>query len=233
MKVATDSYDPRVILALASFFLLGILIGGAFAGAINWKMLFDVFTAVGTVAATVVAVWFGVGNERRYRSEATDRVALYAASLTPTLEKALERARRCTAIFDFPNATTPEDNIPAQIRERTARVIQAVDAMHDLSFAVSVEQLAPVAGLPKRAAMRVSFALGLIGALRKEIMETTETKRWKAGDLAVKDDFIATWSGEMSRICSYLGVAMREFRDAAMQGAPEPTDEEEHGDALL
>lgn len=179
-----------------------------------WEML----SAIGTLAAVVVALW--VSGHAAYLTHRADkdRSELVAARMLSPLKELDGKASYIRASL----ASQPTD----QVRDDTA-TLMAIKELSSLAQSISVEDLYPLLDLKSHAAKRAAMALGLIQSFSNHAIALLMHSSWS--DVATRDIHIRRWIALLSEIVDHLAVAVAACQAAALTGAPRPTIEEIHG----
>lgn len=182
---------------------------------------FDLASAVGTIAATVVALWLGLSARRNSEDEDLKRARLCAALISVRLT-ATHSAIRSVAISSlFKDMTVSE--------ERAA--IKALQHIRDVVlgglFVPSHQELIELTPLNNNCAHRIARAFDYIEKVRSEAMRVNERGLFSEQfDSNERERLLQSWGGTLFTASELLEVALRECNKASELGAPIPSGEE-------
>ncbi|VVN08704.1 hypothetical protein PS683_03728 [Pseudomonas fluorescens] len=178
----------------------------------------DMLSAVGTLAAVVVAL--GVSGHTAWANRRTekDRTELAAAKMLSPIISLEGKAGYLYAFFSF----YEEESVPQH-----ASALLAIQELEVMARAISIDDLYPLLHLKNHAAKRVARALGLIQTFSTDALATLLHPSWGAS--RVRKVQYKRWAGMLSEINDHLAVAVSVCAEAASAGAPRPTPEEIHG----
>ncbi|OPB02363.1 hypothetical protein [Pseudomonas synxantha] len=178
----------------------------------------DMLSAVGTLAAVVVAL--GVSSHTAWANRRTekDRSELAAAKMLSPIIALERKAGYLYAFFSFDE----EESV-----EQHANVLLVIQELEVMAKAISIDDLYPLLHLKSHAAKRAARALGLIQTFSADAIATLLHSSW--GALRVRKVQYKRWAGMLSEINDHLSVVVSACADTASIGAPRPTPEEIHG----
>ncbi|PCR94877.1 hypothetical protein CP336_18710 [Pseudomonas fluorescens] len=181
----------------------------------------DMLSAVGTLAAVVVALGVSLRSGWTSRRMEKDRSELAAAKMLSPLSALEKKASYLSAIIAFRDeGSTTSDTL----------ILKCLDDLEDLAKSISMEDLYPLLHLPKHAAKRASRSLGLIQPLVSEARSILTYHSWADFDKRQKTAHYDRWMSMLSEIKDLLIIAVSACEIAASSGAPRPSREEIHGD---
>lgn len=184
-----------------------------------WEM----WSALGTVAAVVVALGISAHAALATRKTDKDRSELAAARMLSPLSALERKASYLSTCIAFRESCTGElDPI----------ILLCLDDLDELSKNISIEDLYPLLRLPKHAAKRASRSLGLIQTFLSEARAILTHEFWGGLEERQKTLHYTRWMGMLSDITDLLIVAVQACEAAASIGAPRPTPGEIHGGPL-
>jgi hypothetical protein len=180
-------------------------------------------TAIGTFAATAVALWLSGVGARRQKRDAEERARLVAASMTFRLGHARDIALQCAMNAIFSDLTTSKAASDAKA------VLSIVDVITRQIYTPTTEELQSLIPLGNNCAHRIARAYDYIGQAR-QTAQSIGNERFKdtlteAGRVRV----LADWAGQLNAASDLLAVAIRECEAATDIGAPVPSGQELHG----
>lgn len=180
----------------------------------------DMLSAVGTLAAVVVALGVSLRSGWTSRRMEKDRSELAAAKMLSPLSAIGKKASHLSAIIAFRDqgATTSE-----------TRILEHLNELENLAKSISIEDLYPLLHLPKHAAKRASRSLGLIQPLVSEARSILTYHAWDDFSKSQKTAHYDRWMNMLSEISDLLIIAVGVCETAASTGAPLPSREEIYG----
>ncbi|MGY4663191.1 hypothetical protein ACVWZ9_003985 [Pseudomonas chlororaphis] len=178
----------------------------------------DMLSAIGTLAAVVVAL--GVSGHTAYvnRKADKDRSELVAARMLSPITELERKASYLFAWFCF------SDEEPA---DGHVNILMAIQELAVMAKALSIDDLYPLLHLKKHAAKRSARALGLIQSFSADAIAIISHHSWS--NTSRHKTHYERWAGMLSEIKDHLAIAMLACESAASVGAPRPTVEEIHG----
>ncbi|WP_223533086.1 hypothetical protein [Pseudomonas sp. BF-R-30] len=181
----------------------------------------DMLSAIGTVAAVVVALGISGQSAWANRKAEKDRSELSAAKVLSPLSVLERKASYLFAWFAFSEDAHAESD---------TKVLKFLEELEVLSSAISIEDLYPLLKLPNHAAKRSARALGLIQAFVGDAHATISHPSWIDVGLAHRTGEFKRWFGMLSEIKDHLILAVDVCESAASTGAPRPSPEEIYGE---
>lgn len=182
------------------------------------NLVWEALSAIGTLAAVAVALWFSAQSMRASGRVEKDRAELAAAKMLSPLS-ALER--KVSNLFSFFSFSSGEPF--GQYRDALIE-IQGLEVM---AASISIEDLYPLLHLKNSAAKRSARALGLIQSFTADANAILSHHSWS--DVAQREPHQQKWREMLSEIKDLLAVAVLACKAAASTGAPRPTPNEIHG----
>lgn len=180
--------------------------------------VWEVLSAISTLAAVAVALWFSVQSMRASGRVEKDRAELVAARMLSPISALERKASSLFGWFCFNDGERVDQYVS------TLLAIQELDAM---AKAISVEDLYPLLHLESHAGKRAARALGLIQTFSADATAMLMHHSW--ANVAQRDIHHKRWREMLSEIKDHLAVAELACEAAASIGAPRPTAEEIHG----
>ncbi|WP_119739657.1 hypothetical protein [Pseudomonas sp. Larv2_ips] len=180
----------------------------------------DMLSAVGTLAAVVVALGVSFRAGHTSRQSENDRSELAAAKMLSPLAALERKVSYLSAVVGFRCAGTAD---PEPI------FLKCLEDLEGLSYSISMADLYTLLRLPNHSAKRASRALGLIQTLIADARPILKSQSWTVLDTSQSDHHYTRWSSMLDEIASLLIVAVRACEDAASTGAPIPSREEIQG----
>ena len=180
--------------------------------------VWEALSAIGTLAAVAVALWFSVQSMRATGRVEKDRAQLVAARMLSPISALERKLSYLFGWFCFNDGERVEQYVS------TLFAIQELDAM---AKAISVEDLYPLLHLESHAAKRAARALGLIQTFSADATAMLMHHSW--ANVAQRETHHKRWRAMLSEIKDHLAVAELACETAASTGAPRPTAEEMHG----
>ncbi|WP_077045234.1 hypothetical protein [Pseudomonas sp. KK4] len=180
----------------------------------------DMLSAIGTVAAVVVAL--GISGQAAWanRRAETDRSELAAAKMLGPLFALERKSASLTACFAFGET---------EFSNSEPYVLKLLEELDALSKSVLINDLYPLLKLPNHAAKRSALALGLIHTLVSDARSMLLNQHWVNMKNTEKAFQYKRWLSMTSEIYEHLIAAVRVFESAAAVGAPRPSQEEIYG----
>ncbi len=222
-------FDPLIGVAVFGLCSLSFMLGAAFTGSLNWKFALEVTTAVGTVAAAVVAAWLGIATAQRARNEALDRASLVAARILPTIAPVISDLN---VFFLLTPPASGADDLELA-KKQTAFLLTMQDALNEALPHLDIDHasLLALTPLPKRAAAR--FARGF--AIARSTRDFTSSRLRRHDDWYEREGksraldvaFALAGLREAVNLCE---VAVNECTKLVDIAAQHPTYEEMYGE---
>lgn len=181
--------------------------------------MWEALSAIGTLAAVAVALWFSVQSMRASSRIETDRAQLVAAKMLSPISALERKVSYLFAWFAFNNENPPDQYLSVLLG------IQELDVM---AKAISIEDLYPLLHLDNHAAKRAARALGLIQTFTSDANAMLSHHSWSI--VEGREIHRKRWIVMLSEIQDHLIVAVKACDLAASTGAPRPTSEEIHGE---
>ena len=175
-------------------------------------------SAVGTLAAVVVALWFSVQSVRSNGRAEKDRSEIAAAKILSPLSELESKVSYLFAWFFL------EDE---EFNGQYTNIYFLIQELEVAARAISIEDLYPLLHLKNHAAKRSARALGLIQTFTADAIGTLSHHSW--GDVKEYEPYHKKWAEMLAEIKDHLAVAVLTCEAAASTGAPRPTTEEIHG----
>ena len=178
----------------------------------------DMLSAVGTLAAVVVAL--GVSGHAAYvnRRADKDRSELVAARMLSPITELERKASYLFAWFCFDDAEPAEGYM---------NILMAMQELDLMARAISIDDLYPLLHLKSHAAKRTARALGLIQSFSADASAMISHHTWS--DVSRHKTHYKRWVVMLSEIKDHLAIAVLACKAAASIGAPRPTAEEIQG----
>jgi hypothetical protein len=180
--------------------------------------LWDMLSAVGTVAAVFVALGISGQTALANRRVEKDRAELAAAKLLSPISAIESKASYLFAFFCF-NKVEPDTQY--------MNALMAIQELDVMARSISIDDLYPLLNLKGHAAKRASRALGLIHSFCADANSLLTHHSWSNVDQ--REVHHKRWVVMLSEIRDHLAVSINSFKAAASTGAPRPTVEEVHG----
>ena len=180
----------------------------------------DMWSAVGTGAAVVVALVVSGHATWTTRRADKDRAQLAAAKMLSPLDSLERKAAYLFAWFAF------GDSGPNQPVDNALKALEELDAM---AKAITIDDLYPLLKLPSHTAKRSARALGLIQSFVGDAQATLAHPNWIGTGATDKAAYYKRWFVMLSEIKDHLTVAVNVCETAASTGAPRPSSEEMYG----
>lgn len=207
--------------------LLGCVFGGFGAGlaiATTWKWEavvndWNMWSALGTIAAAVIALGIAVRQGVETRKERHAQGILMAARLAARLEAAVDAAASVQAYVCF-----SQDTSTAEFFSHVAR--QARDAVE-----ISTPELMGLLPLPNHCAHRLATAFGHMETILIDIGRIGSGNAWESTLDFERKVHVDRWQKWASAANNLLRVAQRDFNQAVAFGVVGPTREEMFGAA--
>ncbi len=184
----------------------------------------NVASAIGTVLAAVIALWFGLKALRQSAKDARTRAGLCAASITQRLSHTASVVSQCVATAVFNDLTVDVNTSKYQV------IVSISKSLNADTVVLNQETLLGLTPLPNNCASRIAAALDILNHIRARadkfanaiygvhasapLERTAELAHWRAFLLTADD---------------LLTVALREVYTASGTAAPRPSGEERHG----
>lgn len=182
----------------------------------------DMLSAIGTVAAVVVAL--GISGQAAWanRRAEKDRSELSAAKMLGPLFALERKSAFLSMCFEFGES---------DFSEVDANILKALEELEALSKGVSIDDLYPLLKLPNHAAKRSALALGLIQTFASDARAMLAHQSWVDLEKSQKAIHYNRWLRMISEIKGDLIVAVRACESAAATGAPRPSPGDIYGGA--
>ena len=189
----------------------------------------DWLTAIGTVGAVIVALWFGVSANRRANREDLLRARLYAAGMVNRLEQACDVVGNCAATCVF--GAQPVNQNQLLLPQNHGHLIGKLQKMlRERRFEPSMEALVCMAALPNNCASRIASAFDLVKKIESEVLGYEVLNFAMSPDgIQSTTTLLKTWGSGFGRAMTLLTVAIAECKRAADVAAVEPSGEELNG----
>lgn len=187
------------------------------------ELLISAASAVGTLGA-VGAAFHLSGKTDAIRKKDEERLQrIHSLNLLPVLETIHSDLRASFAYVIFTDAP------PRSMDDVSERLKRAVKWSQDFEELSSIESLtaASLLKLPEIPSLRISYALGLLRALRLDISRFN-AEHW-ADPAPASAHKTREWALAQSTASDYIGVALFSLRQVAMQQSIIPSGEEIHG----
>ncbi|MDD2056568.1 hypothetical protein N5D52_25035 [Pseudomonas sp. GD03860] len=174
----------------------------------------DALSAIGTMAAVIVALWVSVQSIFANRSLNRDRAQLAAARmLSPLL--ALDRKAGFIGLrFGFRHLDEHDVDQSA---------LKALEELQGICKSISIDDLYPLLPLPRHAAKRSAKALGLAEVFFDDAHSMLTHPYWAELDAEQRNLHYDRWMKMLSEIHDHLSVAVFEAESASSTGAPRPS----------
>jgi hypothetical protein len=182
--------------------------------------VWEALSAIGTLGAVGVALWFSVQSVRANGKAEEDRAQLAAAKMLSPLSALERKAAYLSVCFAFGES---------DLAEPGANVLTAMEEIEALSKTITTEDLYPLLKLPRHAAKRSAKALGLIQTSVSDIRALLDHPTWSDLKSSHKAMHYKRWWGMISEIQEHLAMAVAVCEGAAATGAPRPSPEEMYG----
>ena len=184
------------------------------------QIYWDAFSAIGTVAAVVVALILALQAEFYSRGNEKRKAGLVAARLLESVRLVGEEVRHKMAAFAFYEDEQEGSN------DNFACDMLTLRALADVLDIDTIEALSP---LPGNCANRLAMAVGIIDALGREIEYVKSKKPWSKWSAEWRKNYVERWMSMSSRASDYFLAVIRELESSAGSIAPIPSGEELHG----
>ncbi len=178
--------------------------------------VWEALSAIGTVAAVVVALGISGQSAWANRRADKDRAQLAAARMLSPLSGLERKASFISLCFAF-EPIEPDPN-----------VLKALVELEALSKTISIEDLYPLLKLPRHAAKRSARALGQIQLFVSAAHALLTHQTWIDLENHQRAVYYNSWFEMLSEIKDHLTVAVSVCESAASAGAPRPSPEEKH-----
>lgn len=175
----------------------------------------NALSAVGTLAAVVVALWFSVQSVRLNGRSEKDRSELAAAKMLSPLMTLERKAAALYAHFSFEG----EDFV-----DQHPNVLLEIQMLEVMARSISVEDLYPLLHLEGHAAKRSARALGLIQTFSDDAVAILLHPSWDPS--RGRKIMHKRWAGMLAEVNDHLSIAVTVCAAAASTGAPRPMAEE-------
>ncbi|MGD9758032.1 hypothetical protein [Comamonas testosteroni] len=187
-------------------------------------LIVSAMAAAGTVAAVVVALRLARRTDEHRESKETRLQRMHALYLLPVL-KSLQSDLQASAIRTYFANENPKSMEEALERLKRAKKWASDSKSHLELSALSAESLLM---LPEIVGFRISRALGVLQALRVEILRF-DPDEWgdKARATVAKSK---EWADAQSSATDFISAAIRDLEMKANPDAIQPTGEELYGD---
>jgi hypothetical protein len=230
MRLVDEFYDPRILLVLGLFTAIGFMVGAAFGGFLRADKAAEWASAIGTIAAAVIAVSIALAEGFRRRREERSRAVLAAARILPPLTHATDRLRNLCALMDFRDVDLPEgvDVVRQMEQLRTLGAIQT--RLAEPAFQVPQDLISQLMPLRNRAAVQIAAGCGLLEQLAKEVGAVTGGGSWTKTSLDARDGQLRGWQRGLQTACDHLRIGLVECQRAAGLASVAPTGEELYGE---
>lgn len=182
--------------------------------------VWEALSAIGTLAAVGVALWFSVQSVRANGKAEVDRAQLAAAKMLSPLSALERKAAYLSVCFAFGESDFAEPG---------ANVLTAMEEIEALSKTITTEDLYPLLKLPRHAAKRSAKALGLIQSAVSDFRALLNHPTWSDLKSSHKAVHYKRWWGMISEIQEHLAMAVAVCEAAAATGAPRPSPVEMYG----
>ncbi|MFV8603900.1 hypothetical protein ACNRDG_06205 [Ralstonia pseudosolanacearum] len=209
--------------------IAGMASGVALAIGWNWtfprnKDFWDIATAIGTVAAVLVALGIALADGRRKRRESLEAANLAAARVSVAVDESIARLVSAYGWVAF-----YRDEEQAGMRGFEAFQRSVILAEIDVPSS-DLQALVP---LPNRCAHRLARAMATLRSLTHNIDLRDDFFATHLATVSqyrdVREECVGKWRTTISEILDLLRVAHREFEAAAQLSAPIPDGVEVHG----
>lgn len=193
----------------------------------------DSLSALATVSATGVALWFATRDARRQEEAALQEASMAAAGLVADLEDAVEHLKDVTYSHGLEDLVVqhlldqPQYEEAARA-ESAATLVRFLAALDDRAWDVSREELRPLLGAGKNTGQRIFYASRLLLRARRHARE--RAKCWDTTPLVEQGRFLDYWHRDMAKALDMLLTSLMHCKELAHTGAPPPTVEELFGD---
>lgn len=191
-----------------------------------WGSLADWFAAVGTISATVTAIYFGMRSMREGNRDRHIRAGLAAAKVAGLIEPAVNALGHPVAEWVFRDLVLP----PQEKKTWQDGLFAFLAAqLKGPAFTMTFELLEALIPLPGHAAHRIARAMGQLEAVAQELRTAEETNVWHTAELQRRDHMLGGWIAIVTDAQGFLQVAREECLRAADLMAPRPTGQEIYG----
>jgi len=181
--------------------------------------IWDPISALGTLAAVLVALYLARSDQRRQKEEATVRARLSAASMTYQLQTTHHAISSCIARVVFGGTDTGSANEVLLALTEIKKVVSGP------WFEPKPDDLVPLVSLENSCAHRIARFTDLIGAVRglASDLDLSSLSEAQAAHL------LETWLTILKNAADLLGAALVVCERASEKGAPDLTPEERTG----
>lgn len=176
----------------------------------------NALSAVGTLLAVLVALWFSVQSVRSNGRADKDRSELAAAKMLSPISDLERKASYLFVWFCFTGEKEPEGQY--------MNTLIAIQELSVMARAISIEDLYPLLHLKRHAAKRAARALGLIQTFSSDACAVLTHHTWS--NVSAREIHHERWRTVLSEIKDHLAVAVIACETAASMGAPRPTPDE-------
>lgn len=184
---------------------------------------FELASAVGTVAATVVALWLGLSARRNSRDEELRRARLCAALISVRLSATHEAIRAVALAAIFKDLTISDE-------AATIKGLQSICAAVLGNFYIpSHKELVELVPLENNCAHRIARASDYLEKVRGDANHVQQGGMFfEQFSLEGREKLLHHWSGMLFAASDLLEAALRECNAASELGAPMPSGQELH-----
>ncbi|QLJ16228.1 hypothetical protein H0H12_10020 [Pseudomonas putida] len=180
----------------------------------------DALSAIGTLAAVIVALGVALHPIFANRSLSRDRAQLAAARMLSPLSTLDRKIAFIGLRFGFRNIYEHEVD---------QTLLRALQELENICKSISIDDLYPLLQLPRHAAKRSAKALGLAEVFFEDAYSMLNHEYWIDLDDRDRGLHYERWTKIISEVLDHLSVALHEVELAALTGAPRPSQAEKAG----
>lgn len=226
-------FDPLVGLAVVGLCCVAFMLGVAFSNGFTWNDVLGAITAVGTVAAVLVALWTSNATASRLRREQRDLAVVTAASIAAPLSLLVTSLRtQCLNGLAIHKKTrsTPSADAHSIAAECTANAADIVKAIAALRTQIDVKDLRLLVPLGQRYAAQCARGIATLEGIADTLNRLLIDDVWDAWPPFGKTMLHEHWMELLDNAIDLLAPLQSECHRIVGREAPAPTEEELYPD---
>lgn len=188
----------------------------------NW---INLITAMGTLAAVVVAIRLASAATRKAKENAMVVAKLAASSIVSRLKSTLDMCSQLRATCTFTSLTLSKDQSRIQSLATVRTKLQSGYYQPDASTLVALAEL------PAHAAHRIASAFDHLDSVKLKLAALGNGLIAELTTPEQRETLLLDVAADIDTACDLLQVGLRECIVARDLGAPHPSGEELHGNA--
>ncbi|MFD2298801.1 hypothetical protein QRO11_09485 [Paracidovorax citrulli] len=186
----------------------------------NLDRIIAAFSAIGTCAAAVIALWLSQMQTRRSHKEALERAQLYASGMSVQLLKTGRDLESAETLYGFEDASI--ENKDHQDHE----FVRLVQLFSRVLYKPSHEELVAILPLPNQCAHRIARAYDIISKLRTDLTDSWEAKTFGYAAVHARQVWLDAWYRQVREAAELLLAASIQLDEASKSSATRPSLEE-------